>query len=306
MLSSPPPWCHLRRTGQRSSSHFSGLAGCRRLGVTTGGSGSAVARPGDHVTNLRSSVRSCITPGWSAAVIPGSDRIIVERKLVDAPLDRPIRLVIIDDQEMVRKGFGALLQAQPDMEVVGEAADGSRAIDLVTSTDPDVVLMDIRMPEVDGLEAARQIAALPDHSPRLIMLTTFDIDHYVFDALRAGASGFLLKDARVEDLIHAVRVVAAGEALLSPSVTRSLIAEFVARPDRQHAPVRLEELTERELEVMRQVARGLSNSEISAELFVAEQTVKTHVSRVLAKLGLRDRAQIVVAAYESGVVTAGD
>lgn len=217
-----------------------------------------------------------------------------------------IRLVIIDDQEMVRAGFGALLGAQPDIEVVGDAADGIDAVDLVTRTNPDVVLLDIRMPQLDGLEAARRIAALPDHAPRIIMLTTFDLDDYVFEALRAGASGFLLKDARVEDLIHAVRVVAAGEALLSPSVTRSLIAEFVARPEPRHEPVALGALTERELDVMRQVARGLANAEIAAELFVAEQTVKTHVSRILSKLGLRDRAQIVVAAYESGVVSAGE
>ncbi|MDN5725946.1 MAG: response regulator transcription factor [Propionibacteriales bacterium] len=206
---------------------------------------------------------------------------------------------------MVRAGFGALLAAQPDIDVVGDAADGADAVDLVRRTDPDVVLMDIRMPRLDGLSACRLIAGMADHSPRIIMLTTFDLDDYVFEALRSGASGFLLKDARVEDLTHAVRVVSAGEALLSPSITRSLIAEFVARPERAHEPVSLSDLTERELDVMRQVARGLSNAEIAAELFVAEQTVKTHVSRVLAKLGLRDRAQIVVAAYESGVVAPG-
>ncbi|MFX4272728.1 response regulator [Propionibacteriaceae bacterium Y1685] len=224
---------------------------------------------------------------------------------MDTSSSTPIRVVIIDDQDMVRAGFGALLGAQSDIEVVGDAADGAEAVELVRAVDPDVVLMDIRMPRLDGLAAARQIAQLEDHAPRIIMLTTFDLDDYVFEALRAGASGFLLKDARVEDLTHAVRVVAAGEALLSPSITRSLIAEFVARPERTHEPVTLADLTERELDVMRQVARGLSNGEIAGELFVAEQTVKTHVSRILAKLGLRDRAQIVVAAYEAGVVSAG-
>lgn len=216
----------------------------------------------------------------------------------------PVRVAIVDDQDMVRAGFGALLDAQPDLSVVGDAADGADAVELVRRCRPDVLLMDIRMPRLDGLAAARLVAEL-EPSPRIIMLTTFDLDDYVFEALRAGASGFLLKDARAEDLIHAVRVVAAGEALLSPSVTRSLIAEFVSRPERDHRPVSLDELTERELDVMRQVARGLSNAEIAGELYVAEQTVKTHVSRVLAKLGLRDRAQIVVAAYESGVVSAG-
>jgi|SRR5690625_880289 len=220
--------------------------------------------------------------------------------------DTDIRVVIIDDQAMVRAGFGALLNAQDGISVVGDAADGVHAAALVRAHDPDVVLMDIRMPQMDGLEATRRIVALPGHDPRIIILTTFDLDEYVFDALRAGASGFLLKDAPAEDLIQAVRVVARGEALLSPSVTRSLIAEFVSRPPRSGPDAQmLATLTERELEVMKCVARGLSNAEIAAEIFLAEQTVKTHVSRVLTKLGLRDRTQVVVAAYESGVVQPG-
>jgi len=223
-----------------------------------------------------------------------------------APDSPTIRLLIIDDQAMVRAGFGALLNAQPGIEVVADADDGVHATELVRQHSPDVVLMDIRMPQVDGLEATRRLAALTDYDPRIIILTTFDLDEYVFDALRAGASGFLLKDAPAEELVQAVRVVARGEALLSPSITRSLIAEFVSRPPRSAAEVKdLDELTERELEVMRLVAGGLSNAEIAAEIYVAEQTVKTHVSRVLMKLGLRDRTQIVVAAYESGLIQPG-
>ena len=221
-------------------------------------------------------------------------------------MDAAIRVVIIDDQAMVRAGFGALLGAQDGIEVVGDADDGMHAADLVRRLDPDVVLMDIRMPHVDGLEATRRIAALPEHHPRIIILTTFDLDEYVFDALRAGASGFLLKDAPAQDLVHAVRVVAAGEALLAPSITRALIAEFISRPPAAQPDAgELADLTERELEVMTWVARGFSNAEIARTIFVAEQTVKTHVSRVLTKLGLRDRTQIVVAAYESGVVRPG-
>lgn len=218
----------------------------------------------------------------------------------------PIRVLIIDDQAMVRAGFGALLDAQPGIAVVGDTDDGAHAVALVQEADPDVVLMDIRMPEVDGLEATRRIAALEDHDPRIIILTTFDLDDYVFEALRAGASGFLLKDAPAEDLVQAVRVVSGGDALLSPSITRSLISEFVSRPPRSApSPQGLGDLTERELEVMGLVARGLSNAEIAGELYVAEQTVKTHVSRVLTKLALRDRTQVVVAAYESGLIQPG-
>ncbi|AUS79226.1 DNA-binding response regulator [Actinoalloteichus sp. AHMU CJ021] len=221
------------------------------------------------------------------------------------------RLVIVDDQAMVRAGFAALLAAQPDVEVVGEASDGAEAVALVGRLRPDLVLMDVRMPVMDGLAAARTMldpvrVARAGHQPRVLMLTTFDVDDYVYDALRAGASGFILKDAPASDLIAAVRVVAGGDALLAPTVTRRLIAEFARRrPVVSRASSRLAALTERETEVLRLVARGLSNQEIAAHLVVAEQTVKSHFGRVLAKLDLRDRAQAVVFAYESGLVTAG-
>jgi DNA-binding NarL/FixJ family response regulator len=217
-----------------------------------------------------------------------------------------IRVLIADDQAMVRQGFGALLAAQPDLLVVGDAPDGAAAVAAARRLDPDVVLMDVRMPVMDGLEATRRLLAF-GASVRVLILTTFDLDDYVYEALRAGASGFLLKDAPAADLVHAVRVVAAGEALLAPSVTRRLIAEFAARPRTQRPrPIALAALTPRETEVLRLIARGRSNQEIAAELVVAEQTVKTHVGRVLAKLGLRDRAQAVVFAYESGLVAAGE
>ncbi|GIF07271.1 response regulator [Actinoplanes siamensis] len=214
-----------------------------------------------------------------------------------------IRVLIADDQAMVRQGFGALLAAQPDLLVVGDAADGAAAITATRTLNPDVVLMDVRMPVMDGLEATRRLAG----GPRILILTTFDLDDYVYEALRAGASGFLLKDAPAADLVHAVRVVAAGEALLAPSVTRRLIAEFADRP-RKHRPrpVALNALTPRETEVLRLIARGRSNQEIAADLVVAEQTVKTHVGRILTKLSLRDRAQAVVFAYETGLVAAGE
>jgi DNA-binding NarL/FixJ family response regulator len=216
-----------------------------------------------------------------------------------------IRVLIADDQAMVRAGFGALLAAQPDIEVVGDAADGAQAVAEVAAHEPDVVLMDVRMPVMDGLEAVRRILAGAPERPRVLMLTTFDLDDYVYAALRAGASGFLLKDAPAAELVHAVRVVAAGDALLAPSVTRRLIADFAARQPAGHPqPGRVAALTPRELDVLRLIARGLSNQEIAAELVLAEQTVKTHVSRILTKTGLRDRAQAVVLAYESGLVTA--
>ncbi|NUL48842.1 response regulator transcription factor [Cellulosimicrobium funkei] len=218
-----------------------------------------------------------------------------------------MRILIVDDQAMVRQGFGALLDAQEDMSVVGSAADGSEVVDLVRKARPDVVLMDIRMPRVNGLDATRAVFAMPgDQHPRVIMLTTFDADEYVFAALQAGASGFLLKDATAEDLAGAVRVVAGGEALLAPSITQKLIADYVSRPAvRTPDATVLGPLTDRELDVMRLVATGRSNAELAAELFLSEQTIKTHVSRILAKLGLRDRTQIVVTAYESGLVSAG-
>jgi DNA-binding NarL/FixJ family response regulator len=221
-----------------------------------------------------------------------------------------IRLLIVDDQAMVRQGFAALLGAQPDVQVVGEAANGEEAVVSTRDERPDVVLMDVRMPVMDGLEATRRVLNPPrgvGHRPRVIMLTTFDLDDYVYEALRAGASGFLLKDAPAADLVNAVRVVAAGDALLAPSVTRRLVEEFARRPRRdQQRPKRLKELTPREVEVLRLIARGLSNAEIAATLVVAEQTVKTHVGHILTKLGLRDRAQAVVTAYETGLVTPGD
>ncbi|MEO3923147.1 response regulator transcription factor [Micromonosporaceae bacterium B7E4] len=220
-----------------------------------------------------------------------------------------IRVLIADDQAMVRQGFGALLAAQPDLLVVGDAANGAEAVTAARRLAPDVVLMDVRMPVLDGLAATRQLLGdRPEvDRPRVLILTTFDLDDYVYEALRAGASGFLLKDAPAADLVHAVRVVAAGDALLAPAVTRRLIAEFAARPGRDRPrPVSLAGLTPRETEVLRLIARGRSNGEIAAELVVAEQTVKTHVGRILSKLDLRDRAQAVVVAYESGLVTAGD
>ncbi|TDC64713.1 response regulator transcription factor [Actinomadura sp. GC306] len=217
---------------------------------------------------------------------------------------------------MVRTGFGVLLNAQPDIEVVGEAVNGEEALRRVAELRPDVVLMDVRMPVMDGLEATRRILGdgtadpagpAADGAPKVLMLTTFDLDDYVYEALRAGASGFLLKDASATELADAVRVVAAGDALLSPSITRRLIAEF-SRLGARRSPARkrLQELTERESEVLTLVARGLSNGEIAGELVVAEQTVKTHFGRILMKLGLRDRPQAIVYAYEVGLVRPGD
>ncbi|GAA2336768.1 response regulator transcription factor [Dactylosporangium salmoneum] len=220
-----------------------------------------------------------------------------------------IKILIVDDQAMVRQGFAALLAAQPDFTVVGDADNGEQGVALARERAPDVVLMDIRMPVLDGLEATRRLlgGAPGLHRPRVLMLTTFDLDDYVFEALRAGASGFLLKDAPAAELVNAVRVVAAGDGLLAPSVTRKLIEQFAARPRQvTHRPAKLRDLTPREVEVLRLIARGQSNAEIAETLVVAEQTVKTHVSRVLQKLDLRDRAQAVVFAYETGVVNAGE
>jgi len=214
-----------------------------------------------------------------------------------------IRVVIADDQELVRAGFSMILSAQPDIEVVAEAADGAAAVQAVADLAPDVALLDIRMPLMDGIEAARRICAT--YQTRVIMLTTFDSDEYVFEALRAGASGFLLKDVRRDDLVHAVRVVVAGQSLLAPAVTRRLIDDVVRLGSRgaPRASHRLDQLTERERETLIHLGRGLSNAEIATAMYVSEHTVKTHVSNVLSKLGLRDRVQAVICAYESGLIT---
>ncbi|MFB6955630.1 response regulator [Streptomyces sp. NPDC056309] len=214
-----------------------------------------------------------------------------------------IRVLIADDQQMVRQGFTVLLNTQPDIEVVGQAVDGLDAVARAAQVSPDVVLMDIRMPELGGIEATRRITtATPDM--KVLVLTTFDLDEYVYEALRAGASGFLLKDASADQLAEAVRVVAAGDALLAPGITRRLIAEFSRLKDTPRAPLksRIGVLTERETEVLALIAQGLSNAEIAGHLVVAEQTVKTHVGRILVKLSLRDRTQAAVFAYESGLV----
>ncbi|MDQ3858441.1 MAG: response regulator transcription factor [Actinomycetota bacterium] len=216
-----------------------------------------------------------------------------------------IRVLIADDQALVRGGFRLILEAQKDIEIVGEAADGREALALAKQLEPDVILMDIRMPELDGLEATRRLIA-GGGGPRVLMLTTFGEDEYVYDAMKAGASGFLLKDIRPEQLAEAVRVSAAGDALLAPAITRRLIEEFVRRPAPGAASSpKLSRLTERELEVLKLVARGLSNAEIASELFLSEATVKTHITHLLTKLDLRDRVQAVVLAYESGLVQAG-
>ena len=215
-----------------------------------------------------------------------------------------IGVAIVDDEDVVRSGFAALLRTQPDFDVVGVAGDGVAAIKLCREQRPDVVLMDVRMPTMDGIEATRRIVSEAGENTTVLMLTTFDLDEYVYDALGAGASGFLLKDATAEDLFDAVRVVAAGDALLSPRITRRLITEFARlRPAPPASAEALRELTRREVEVLQLVAEGLSNAEIAQRLVVSEETVKTHVSHVLAKLGVRDRAQAVILAYESGLVT---
>ena len=216
-----------------------------------------------------------------------------------------IRVFIADDQALVRGGFRMILDAQPDMEVVGEAQDGKEALRMVAELRPDVILMDIRMPEMDGLETTRRIV-IDENAPRVLMLTTFDMNEYVYEAMKSGASGFLLKDVKPEQLADAVRTVAAGDALLAPAITRRLIEEFVRRPPPgTNAPPELETLTERELEVLKLIAKGLSNEEIAKQLFVSMATVKTHITHILMKLQLRDRVQAVVLAYESGLVQPG-
>jgi DNA-binding NarL/FixJ family response regulator len=217
----------------------------------------------------------------------------------------PIRIVVADDQALVRSGFLALLRSEDGIDVVGEAATGYEAFTVAKAERPDVILMDIRMPEMDGLEATRLITADPNlGSVRILILTTFDLDEYVHEALRSGASGFLLKDTLPADLLAAVRVVAAGDALLAPSITRRLIEDFVRRPIAQLADPRLDQLTGREREVLTAVAKGLSNAELAEELFMSHATAKTHVSHLLTKFAARDRAQLVVIAYETGLITA--
>jgi DNA-binding NarL/FixJ family response regulator len=222
----------------------------------------------------------------------------------------PVRIVVADDHQVVRSGFAGLLGTQPDFTVVGTAGDGAEAVRICRETSPDVVLMDVRMPGMDGIEATRQLTGPGGDRPRILILTTFDLDDYVYEALCAGASGFLLKDVTAEQLFHAVRVIAAGEALLAPTVTRRLISEFARQRPRtdktgSSRDAKLATLTPRETQVLRLVAEGLSNPEIAARFTVTEETVKTHVSRILAKLGLRDRTQAVVTAYETGLVVPG-
>jgi DNA-binding NarL/FixJ family response regulator len=218
-----------------------------------------------------------------------------------------IRVLIVDDQSLVRAGFRMILESEEDVEVVGEAADGAEALDAVAELSPDVILMDVRMPNVDGLEATRRLLEGKSEGPRILILTTFDLDEYVYEALRVGASGFLLKDTPPEQLVEAIHVVSNGDALLSPVITRRVIEEFVRRPPEsvRKPPPQLEELTARELEMLRYVARGLSNAEIAKEAYVSETTVKTHIAHILMKLHLRDRVQAVVFAYENGVVAPG-
>jgi DNA-binding NarL/FixJ family response regulator/class 3 adenylate cyclase len=243
------------------------------------------------------------TAGYGATTL--ADR---QDELATTDEDGAVRVMIVDDQALVRAGFRMILEAEADIEVVGEGADGNEAIAEWQRLRPDVVLMDVRMPEMDGIEATRRLLAHEDAETKVVMLTTFDMDEYVYDALRAGASGFMLKDVPPEQLVVGIRAVASGDALLAPSVTRRVIEEFVSRPPAsvRALPEKLEDLTARELEVLKLVARGLSNAEIAKELFVSETTVKTHVAHVLMKLDLRDRVQAVVLAYESGLVQPGE
>jgi len=221
--------------------------------------------------------------------------------------DRPIRVLVVDDQELVRRGFSALISAEDDLKIVGEAATGAEAIDQAFATRPDVILMDIRMPELDGIAATGRITSDDRLSDtRVLVLTTFDLDQYVYDALRAGASGFLLKDTAPQQLLDGIRIVAAGDALIAPGITRRLISEFAARPSAANDTSVLADLTDRERDVLAEVGRGRNNAEIGEQLVISPLTAKTHVSRIMTKLGARDRAQLVVVAYETGLVTPGD
>jgi DNA-binding NarL/FixJ family response regulator/class 3 adenylate cyclase len=263
---------------------------------------------GPRVAELMQPAGALRLPGMSERVVTArvrwrtdGDDELPESK--PAAVAREITIVIADDQQLVRTGLRVILDAEPDMRVVGEASDGRAALDVVRRRKPDLVLMDIRMPELDGLRAAEELLADEDLDTAVLMLTTFDLDEYVYEALRIGASGFLLKDAPSDRLLDAVRVAAAGDALLAPSITRRLIERFAraARPGSDGVPAALSELTSREVDVLRLMARGLSNSEIAAELVLADNTIKTHVAHVLSKLGLRDRVQAVVLAYETGL-----
>jgi DNA-binding NarL/FixJ family response regulator/class 3 adenylate cyclase len=255
------------------------------------------------VAGLAADFPALRTAGEGAAIL--ADRQDELATAADAPV---VRLLIVDDQALVRAGFRMILEAEADIEVVGEAADGREAVAEAQRLRPDVVLMDVRMPEVDGIEATRRLLEQEETETKIVMLTTFDMDEYVYDALRAGASGFLLKDVPPEQLVAGIRAVASGDALLAPTVTRRVIEEFVRHPPDsvRQPPPKLAELTARELEVLKQIARGLSNGEIATKLFVSETTVKTHVAHVLMKLDLRDRVQAVVLAYESGLVQPGE
>ncbi len=221
--------------------------------------------------------------------------------------DSPIRVLIVDDQALARTGLRMVLEVEPDLVVVGEATDGEEAVAMAALTTPDVILMDVRMPHMDGLEATRRIVRKDEPGPQVLVLTTFDLDEYVYEALLAGASGFVLKDIPPEQLVEAIHVVASGDALLAPTITRRLIEEFVRRPPEvaRPRPRELDQLTPREAEIMRYVAKGLSNAEIAAQAYVSEPTVKTHIARILMKLGLRDRVQVVVYAYEHGLAQPG-
>ena len=221
--------------------------------------------------------------------------------------DSPIRVLIVDDQALARTGLRMVLEVEPDLVVVGEATDGEEAVAMAAALSPDVILMDVRMPRMDGLEATRRIVRGDEPGPQVLVLTTFDLDEYVYEALLAGASGFVLKDIPPEQLVDAIHVVASGDALLAPTITRRLIEEFVRRPPEvaRPRPRELDQLTPREAEIMRYVAKGLSNAEIAAQAYVSEPTVKTHIARILMKLGLRDRVQVVVYAYEHGLAQPG-
>ena len=295
--SSKPRICSAPRSWSRA-----GCATSRRLVRSSPPTScaSSPARPVSGLTPLR-------LAGVAERIVAAEIRWREEPDAVEEPAPaREITVVVADDQRLLRTGFRVILDAEPDMTVVGEAADGRSAIDVVRRRRPDVVLMDIRMPELDGLQAAETLLADPDVCTAVVMLTTFDLDEYIYEALRVGASGFLLKDTPSDRLLDAVRVAAAGEALLAPSITRRLIERFTdaARPPAGAVPAELAELTARELDVLRLVAAGLSNTEIAARLVLGENTVKTHVAHVLAKLGLRDRVQAVVLAYRTGFVTA--